>query len=965
MSQQQRKKRALSPIASEPHVPIFASTEVKRARILRLDPSCREKLASLQQELACSEDEAWTLFENGAADQQKADIKKTDPRKPSSSSSSSSSSTLRAPVMAPTQQRLPSEEEQLRWAMEASLTETEPVHSPDIVSTYSHDDCPYSDTSGTISRALQTSHQAYSMDGYLSSDLSEDGNESVASEKYLPRRTGDRLAAKLSAIHEDKEVVVFTPLKSIPLTAKAKGRRKEKVPLSAASSVRSNQSETLEVDLTIDEDDLPSRKCYSQASKSSIIESDIQHVINLCDSQPEEKFDFDINVMENASNMDKETEDVRMSRDLPLTEFSRKKMIEEKFIDSAEEMYKFDSVSPLASLTLLVDNRERNRNSTYRDFFKMIQSDFHQFSSLTACPCEAALTLGDFFFALEEAVEGQDEARYFAAGAAIERKAISDIVTRSAGAGEGPHFKQERHLRFSGLRHAAVLLEGELRVNPDRMFPRVSSRPEGHTDLDRLDVISSSEELLGYVCGIICRNFAPRNICSQLMVLQTLTPKDTAIMLAALATVLDDHHKQQQQQIRNMDRGTAIRRPLLQSVSKYWDWRQCHRRSELLEQELLAAAGLSDDMLTRIGRRFGGLKELAAAYSLCDSAVHRRDLLRELSSAGSNLTEAVLAREEQPVGQEEMTAESRAVMEAVCPAESPRDLSLLNSPFSVVPNGNHRVVRARISPELSALLGSLDGFPDFVRFEQLNLNGSNVCSSSSGKNELPFCEVHVEDASLARASVCPVRKCSSPLFVVVVSGGEVLSLLGAAHDRVARDRFGEGFRQVVQGKDSSFDLAVVREALCRLTDSLPVALTERLTDFSQSKKPILAQVVLLVENLGHGMGRTGACGRLQNALNDVCNRIRQNEIAGEDEDCKNVYFGGKDRGTAMSYGAAQYLSAKLRWFVNLFTAMVVTEKEWQLVHVSEQKGALPAGNVIAVLLQEMHRLALLPFDNIP
>eukprot|EP00960_Hanusia_phi_P031465 749300-Hanusia_phi.AAC.13 len=304
---------------------------------------------------------------------------------------------------------------------------------------------------------------------------------------------------------------------------------------------------------------------------------------------------------------------------------------------SPEEAGAVRSCLAASELLLLVDRRERKQNATYRGFFRSIREMVAKHANVPSE--ELTLTVGDFALVsrdadqdeqptrqdLEEEEQGtrgkreQEEGRR--CQIVIERKTVDDIVSRSAEKEEGPHFRQERILRAAGCPFSFFLLEGELEA-ADRSRPRVLPGKE-EEERRRLDVISRREDLLRFLCGLVCRNYR-RNV---VLLAQTFNAIDSAMLLAALSKVFNWIWRRG----REGGRGQS-----LSLVQHKWSSRMRSRSEEQLAGRLQGK--VAQDMVIRVLRRFGSEEALMNAYVACKGREQQRELLVNLSPAACNST---------------------------------------------------------------------------------------------------------------------------------------------------------------------------------------------------------------------------------------------------------------------------------------------------------------------------------------
>jgi len=122
------------------------------------------------------------------------------------------------------------------------------------------------------------------------------------------------------------------------------------------------------------------------------------------------------------------------------------------------------------------------------------------------------------------------------------------------------------------------------------------------------------------------------------------------------------------------------------------------------------------------------------------------------------------------------------------------------------------------------------------------------------------------------------------------------------------------------------------------------------------------QLLLLLENLGNGMGNAGATVKLLNQHNEVAGAVWWLKQM-NDKSTTVVYLESKSRRRPVSFQAAHYFSSCMRFMVNLLTAVITMERGWQMMHVSEKKGALSAKSMVMTCMHEMRRLVLMTYHG--
>ena len=584
----------------------------------------------------------------------------------------------------------------------------------------------------------------------------------------------------------------------------------------------------------------------------------------------------------------------------------------------AIQRYGMLRLSPSSKLRLLVDHRERKRNSTYREFYTIIKGDMEVHAGIGVD--DRQLAMGDFMlcFTNDDCSEVESTACLV-----VERKCIDDIISRSGSSVEGPHFSQERAMRNSQLPHAFFLIEGSI-VDRTNLQPRVSAHDPHELD-DRLDVIRGKTDLLAYMCGIVCRNFGPCKV----NVLHTSTTSETAVLLAAL-TVTVEHCLLSAPPLQ----------PSFESFQAHWRHAVRSVREGILHAKL-RQVGISADMIHRIERRFGDEVSLHAVYSLCANEANRLYLLGDCSLAGSNFDEPAVALDD-PMGKTSMILDGMNVLHGVIQEELLVRETLLKS--------LKRKLVVNCSEEMSLLNAEFIGFKHEVTVNTMAMKQDDKVTHHRNL----WCEMYVQ-------SQCEgFNRKSSNLFVLVVQGFDVIESLAEAYDVLSTTE-----KYVpTHVTDKEFELKVVRRAWDSLRKRFPQVMTRRLqVEVDSHRHP---QVVLLMDKLGRSGGNVGACGRLKTEHA----RAMHTAVSVTDEvhHCGDVYS-VVHRSSAsirldsnrrpISYPAATYLTSKLKWTLSLVTAVAQVELDYQVFGCSD---AIPVTDMVTNFVNEMQRLALLPYE---
>eukprot|EP01032_Pedospumella_encystans_P008289 gene8289-9858_t len=228
-------------------------------------------------------------------------------------------------------------------------------------------------------------------------------------------------------------------------------------------------------------------------------------------------------------------------------------------------------------LVLLVDVRERNKNAFYRTFFFDIQAKCNTHLTLSNTSTTSRngtsgtitdysveqdkLELGDIAVAYEAdssmttssshyismsnssttaSTTGDTEtdttdSTYYLTGLVVERKALSDLISSSAGdarsrCGTARHFVQECRMRHSGCKRAFMCIEGSMNMANIHAVPLVWR----DRDFTHPDIIENVEGIVSYMCALIGRNYSLPNT---VRVVQSVSPSATCQLLAAMMAV--------------------------------------------------------------------------------------------------------------------------------------------------------------------------------------------------------------------------------------------------------------------------------------------------------------------------------------------------------------------------------------------------------------------------------------------
>ena len=228
-------------------------------------------------------------------------------------------------------------------------------------------------------------------------------------------------------------------------------------------------------------------------------------------------------------------------------------------------------------LVLLVDVRERNKNAFYRTFFFDIQAKCNTHLTLSNTDTTSRygtsgtitdysveqdkLELGDIAVAYEvdssvttsssqlislgnssktASITDDTEAdttnsTYYLTGLVVERKALSDLISSSAGdarsrCGTARHFVQECRMRHSGCKRAFMCIEGSMNIANIHAVPLVWR----DRDYTHPDTIENVEGIVSYMCAVMGRNYSLHNT---VRVVQSVSPSATCQLFAAMMAV--------------------------------------------------------------------------------------------------------------------------------------------------------------------------------------------------------------------------------------------------------------------------------------------------------------------------------------------------------------------------------------------------------------------------------------------
>jgi len=209
-------------------------------------------------------------------------------------------------------------------------------------------------------------------------------------------------------------------------------------------------------------------------------------------------------------------------------------------------------------------------------------------------------------------------------GVVIERKCVSDIVSRSGG-WSAAHFKQERRLRFSGASHPMFLIEGDVRLAGRSGGAAVLV--DSVEDLQGPDVIQSPQDLNYFLSCVIARSGCGRSVYC----LQTENSSETAVLLSAFSVVMSSRLRE----TASRSDGFAGLSRVADLKFKATEW--ARQEGDLRDRLRGAGSPISRVFTEQVCRRFGTVSDLLGCYKRCSSDLHRSLLLTDVTMGETNL----------------------------------------------------------------------------------------------------------------------------------------------------------------------------------------------------------------------------------------------------------------------------------------------------------------------------------------
>lgn len=487
--------------------------------------------------------------------------------------------------------------------------------------------------------------------------------------------------------------------------------------------------------------------------------------------------------------------------------------------------YQLQSSPPATSAYafILLDDRERGKQTYFREFFTDILRDRLKTSAGTGTSADkeivpvpsAALTkkqqkemlgkakltppafslayqvhvpMGDFIICMGSKANNSS----WVSNCVIERKTLNDIVSRSAGTEKsyhydsleekwrdktGPHMKQERKLRQSGLCDCFMLIEGILSENAFQgLCPKV--RDVNGLELENPDVIIRLQDLRSYIGSVLARNYSKDR---QVRCLLTPNIQATGQLFKALLLAEEFHFMI----------GDAATRllPEWESFASHCNaWGGVNQGREHALRRRLHENNIHSEMAERIVRRFGDWDSLLYLYKICirnhsDSSVELRCslLLAELEVAGTQTQCKAITENTKAFN---AFFESRKVWETVKEtlktSTSYNDISSLN-PDTVIPlaslahqHCNKKSV-IRMSKCMSKRLQSLQAnIQSAFSFEP---DEDSPFSSTTSKETTVYANARIHCESKLHTNKLEIVRKSYNHCIVVVPGMDVIEAI--------------------------------------------------------------------------------------------------------------------------------------------------------------------------------------------
>jgi len=459
---------------------------------------------------------------------------------------------------------------------------------------------------------------------------------------------------------------------------------------------------------------------------------------------------------------------------------------------------KHPSVHP-QRLWLVVDSKERKNNKRWKELLENLRKSMQDHCS-TSRVTGANLHIGDYIWVRESPSsgerEGLNEKQQIDMSSLypmiVERKCIADLVERSAHQDCGPHFRQERDLRYSEVRHTFLLIEGDgdlLNTLLGAVRPRVGNQ-EDVNDLTYPDVVDCPENVIRVMAGVVARNIGAQ-MSNRVLNLQTANAHASSLLLAALTIAAS----------------SCLTGPADQNKRfNFKDFNFSHRHqvkhaAQYALEEALKSKGVTEDFAKLVVRRFGSLETLRNEFNRVTShqnsaqvntndskseANRRALLLCNLTHGGAN----VKADTTEEILQQQQTQAVRVYEGLFTPS------------FQCIPLAPLEMLAQQTEIKLSGtffeILGCAENkHPAYFQFEKVNdfiaaegLTGADFTESSLPKNQGKYSKKKAKINSLRYlwAIVCKTdhlnNRCSGQLLVLCVPPAEVLVAFAMARTMI-------------------------------------------------------------------------------------------------------------------------------------------------------------------------------------
>lgn len=515
----------------------------------------------------------------------------------------------------------------------------------------------------------------------------------------------------------------------------------------------------------------------------------------------------------------------------------------------------------------------------------------------------------------------------------IERKCLTDIIRRSADASgysrDGPHFRQERCLRYSALMttrdpshprmHSFLLLEGDLSAfTADQLKPRVGSDEE--RDLARPDVIAQGyHDVLATFAGVVARNVGSR-VHHRVLVLQT-THESSAHMLAALAIVAAHDAA---------DRDTSGYVPF-KAFNNDMRWQAFEREMTDLRQTL-AQNGIDASFSRLIERRFGSLEALRDALVSASPSLDPNPTRAEKAAADErtsrrgalmlcNLSHGGANKQFETTEEDQLRHNQQAAK--VFNLVAPPTLKFHGPPpllDELLPTCVEVGTSERLHKDLAC--DDQERYPAYLKFSLLP-------AALQQAPDLFFLKAR----KISRKN----RLASATLTVVSLPPSRVL---GALIDAAERDAGGGG---------GGSDLSLVHGAWESLRESALPPLLCQAVDLAERKNPGTSEGQVVVLLLEHTKGARERLAKLYNKHRDE---------NGDDEPLMFLPAGYSAAASTRKAAAVRRVDAKSSFLLTLFVAVLSVKG----LQVLQTKNRGETEEITTALLHEVHRQALLNRD---